>query len=113
MNDVLESALDSEELEEESEEAVDQILMEIAGETLQQMAAAPRRQKVVRRAHVLAHVGEGAVSGTGAGKNCGFPSKGIHCIVEKRGQGRMPPVTRVAAYSIAPHIVTGTTCMAC
>lgn len=46
MNDTMESALDSEDLEEESEEQVDKILMEIAGETLGQMAAAPRQKMV-------------------------------------------------------------------
>lgn len=45
MDDAMESAMDSEDLEEETEEQVDKILLEVAGETLSQMAAAPRQQK--------------------------------------------------------------------
>ena len=45
MNDALEGVTDSEDLEEESEAQVDKILMEVAGETLEQMAAAPQRKQ--------------------------------------------------------------------
>lgn len=44
VQDAMDSAIDSEELEEETEEQIDKILLEVAGETLGQMAAAPRRQ---------------------------------------------------------------------
>ncbi|PSC71154.1 vacuolar sorting-associated 24-like protein 1-like [Micractinium conductrix] len=45
MTDAMESAFGDDELEEETEEEVDKILLEVAGETLSQMAAAPRQQK--------------------------------------------------------------------
>ncbi|PRW57435.1 vacuolar sorting-associated 24-like protein 1-like [Chlorella sorokiniana] len=45
MQDAMDSVMDSEDLEEETEEQVDKILLEVAGETLSQMAAAPRQQK--------------------------------------------------------------------
>lgn len=64
MEDAMDSALGSEELEEESEQAVDAILMEIAGETLGQMAAAPRQQQ--QQQHVVRR-GGGAGWGAGAG----------------------------------------------
>lgn len=45
MTDVMDSMMDGEDLEEETEEQVDKILLEVAGETLAQMAAAPQQQR--------------------------------------------------------------------
>ncbi|KAL4452152.1 hypothetical protein ABPG75_007814 [Micractinium tetrahymenae] len=45
MSDAMDSVMDGEDLEEETEEQVDKILLEVAGETLAQMAAAPRQQR--------------------------------------------------------------------
>ncbi|KAL4426121.1 hypothetical protein ABPG77_002707 [Micractinium sp. CCAP 211/92] len=45
MSDAMDSVMDSDDLEEETEEQVDKILLEVAGETLAQMAAAPQQQK--------------------------------------------------------------------
>ncbi|KAK9804420.1 hypothetical protein WJX72_011763 [[Myrmecia] bisecta] len=45
MEDAMDSALDSEEVEEDAEAEVDKVLMEIAGETMGQLAAAPQARK--------------------------------------------------------------------
>lgn len=50
VSEAMDSAMDSDEVEEETEEQVDKILLEVAGETLSQMAAAP----TARRAAALA-----------------------------------------------------------
>ncbi|PSC75463.1 splicing factor 3B subunit 3-like [Micractinium conductrix] len=52
LTDVMESAFGDDELEEETEDEVDKILLEVAGETLSQMAAAPLQQKQVHNAGV-------------------------------------------------------------
>lgn len=45
MNDTIDTALDSEDIEEETEEEVDKVLTEIAGETAAQLPQAVRKEK--------------------------------------------------------------------
>ncbi len=49
MNDAVDDAMDVEDLEEETEAQVDKVLMELAGESLTQMTAAPKTKLVRRR----------------------------------------------------------------
>lgn len=45
MADAVDGAVDTEDMEEETDEEVDKVLMEIAGETMAQMAAAPKQRR--------------------------------------------------------------------
>lgn len=46
MNDAVDNTLDSEDIEEETEEEVDKVLTEIAGETSAQLPVAARKEKM-------------------------------------------------------------------
>ncbi|KAK9866162.1 hypothetical protein WJX84_005192 [Apatococcus fuscideae] len=57
MDDAIEGAIDSDDIEEETDAEVDKVLQEIAGETVAQMAAAP---KAKRRSEAAPATEEGA-----------------------------------------------------
>jgi division protein CdvB (Snf7/Vps24/ESCRT-III family) len=59
MGDAMDIALDSESVEEEATEAVDQVLMEITGETMAQLAAVPSGRVGPEKAAVAAAAEDG------------------------------------------------------
>ncbi|KAI3438053.1 hypothetical protein D9Q98_000496 [Chlorella vulgaris] len=59
MSDAMEGVMDGEDMEEETDEQIDKILLEVAGETLSQMAAAPRQQKQALQQQQAAEEEEG------------------------------------------------------